>query len=236
MFFYFAFLTGQTELLKKLFYDSSFEDYIKKVMKHIISYHAAEKEQLEIFQFIITNQNPDEINYWFCDYLYIGGTPLHIAAENGHLSVCKLIIPHLRDQNPPRRYNYGRIPLHLAAINGHFDVFKLFFENIKNPKNQFWEGETPLHLAAEKGHFDICNFIIQKLDAKKNPKENKNRTPLHHAAKNGFYSICELILQNVRIKCPKDETGVTPLHLAEKYGHLEICQLFEKKPKKRKIR
>ena len=114
------------------------------------------------------------------------------------------------------------------------DVFKIFFENIKikNPKNQFWLGETPLHLAAEKGHFDICNFIIQKLDAKKNPKDNKNRTPLHHAAKNG----CELILQNVRIKCPKDETGVTPLHLAEKYGHLEICQLFEKKPKKRKTR
>ena len=149
-----------------------------------------------------------------------------------------LCIPHLRVQNPPRRYNYGRTSLHLAAINGHFDVFKLFFENIKikNPKNQFWLGETPLHLAAEKGHFDICNFIILKLAAKKNPKDNKNRTPLHHAAKNGFYSICQLILQNVRIKCPKDETGVTPLHLAEKYGHLEICQFFEKKLKKRKTR
>ena len=48
--FYFAFLTGQTELLKKLFNDSSFEDYIKK-------------GQLEILQFIITNQNPYEITY-----------------------------------------------------------------------------------------------------------------------------------------------------------------------------
>jgi ankyrin repeat protein len=241
--FYFAFLCGQTETLKKLFNSSRFElaTGIKRVMKQIIIYHAADRGHMEMVQFIIQTQNPGEINYG-CYDCSNGNTPLHIASENGHLSICELIIPYLANKNP-RGFINGRSdrrsPLDLAALNGHLDVFKLFFENIddeKNPKNQFCLGETPLHLAAEKGPLNICNFIIQKLENKKNPRDYSNGTPLHRAAKNGFYSICELILQNVRIKCPKDENGVTPLHLAEKYGHLEICQLFEKKPKKRKIR
>ena len=230
--YYFAFLTGQTELLKKLFDGFGFKD----PMERVILYHAAEIGNLEIFHLVI--QTDVGKNPWCCDCGNTGDTPLHIAAEKGHFEICQLIIPYLRNKNPPRSYSYGRTPLHLAAINGHFDVFKLFFENIneKNPKNQFWLGETPLHLAAEKGHFNIFNFIIQNIEDKKNPKDYSNGTPLHRAAKNGFYLICELILQNVRIKSPKNEGGFTPRDLAEKNGHQEICQLFGKNPKKRKIR
>ena len=198
-------------------------------MKQSILYHAAERGQMEIVQFIIQAQNPRQINYMinfgFCNCSN-GNTPLHIAAENGQLSFCQLFIPYLTDKNP-RGYINGRFdrrsPLDLAALNGHLDVFKLFFENIddeKNPKNEFCLGETPLHLAAEKGHFNICNFIIQKLENKKNPRDYSNGTPLHRAAKNGFYSICELIVQNVRIKFPKDDNGFTPQDLAQENGHL----------------
>ena len=246
--FYFALLCGQTEILKKLFNSSTFEDHIKRAMKQTILYHAAERGQMEIVQFIIESQNPANprgiyysLNHGFCDCSN-GNTPLHIAAENGQLSICQLIITYLTDKNP-RGYRYNgrpdrRSPLDLAALNGHLDVFKLFFENNddeKNPKNEFCLGETPLHLAAEKGHFNICNFIIQKLENKKNPRDYSNGTPLHRAAKNGFYSICELIIQNVRIKFPKDDNGFTPRDLAQENGHQEICQLFEKNPKKRKI-
>ena len=241
--FHFAFLYGQTEILKKLFNSSRSElaTGIKRVMKQIIIYHAAERGDMEIVQFMIQTQNPGEINYGYCDCSN-GNTPLHIAAENGQLSFCQLIIPYLTDKNP-RGYINGRFdrrsPLDLAALNGHLDVFKLFFENNddeKNPKNEFCLGETPLHLAAEKGHFNICNFIIQKLEDKKNPKDYSNGTPLHRAARNGFYSICELIVQNVRMKFPIDDDGFTPRDLAQEYGYQEICQLFGKNPKKRKVK
>ena len=74
--FHFAFLCGQTEILKKLFNSSVFEDHIKRVMKKTILYHAAEKGQMEIVQFIIQpiiqTQNPRQINYvlnhGFCDW------------------------------------------------------------------------------------------------------------------------------------------------------------------------
>ena len=167
--FYFAFLTGQTEFLKKLFNDSSFEDYVKRVMKHIISYHAAEKGQLEIVQFIITNQNPDEINYWFCDHRYTGDTPLHIAAEKGHFDTCNFIIQKLDAKKNPKDYKNGRTPLHRAAKNGFYSICELILQNvrIKCPKDE--NGVTPLHLAEKYGHLEICHLFEKK------PKKRKIR-------------------------------------------------------------
>ena len=84
--FHFAFLSGQTEILKKLFNSSRLATGIKKVMKQILLYHAVERGHIEIVQFIVQTQNPGEINYGFCD-CGNGYTPLHIAAENGQLSI-----------------------------------------------------------------------------------------------------------------------------------------------------
>ena len=53
-------------------------------------------------------------------------TPLHLAAENNHLEVCKLI-KYLEDKSP-RDYR-GNTPLHLAAKEGHSDVYKLLYDH-----------------------------------------------------------------------------------------------------------
>ena len=41
-----------------------------------------------------------------------GWTPLHCAAENGHLSVCKLIVENVDDKNP--KDFMGTTPIHLT--------------------------------------------------------------------------------------------------------------------------
>ena len=43
----------------------------------------------------------------------LGQTPLHLAASNGHLDVCKHIMEKSANKNP--RNNDGETPLHLAA-------------------------------------------------------------------------------------------------------------------------
>ena len=55
-----------------------------------------------------------------------GTTPLHMAAMNGHLEVCKLV-RYVKDKNP--RDYAGNTPLHLAAIDGHSAVYKLLVDN-----------------------------------------------------------------------------------------------------------
>ena len=65
-----------------------------------------------------------------------GGTPLHGAAEGGHLELCKLILSaeNVVDKNPVCDH-IGVTPLHLAAVKRHYEVCELIIQNVivKNP-------------------------------------------------------------------------------------------------------
>ena len=80
----------------------------------------------------------------------IGQTPLHCAAEFGHLTICILIIEKLAEKNPKTKL--GCTPLHTAAFHGHLEVYQYLmkFTKEKNPKD-LDVGRTPLHWAAKKG-------------------------------------------------------------------------------------
>ena len=53
-----------------------------------------------------------------------GNTPLHDAAEKGHLSIFDYIISKIpRLQNKHSKNASGDTPLHKAAIEGHLDIF-----------------------------------------------------------------------------------------------------------------
>lgn len=47
-------------------------------------------------------------------------TPLHWAAENGNLALCKLIVTNVEEKNPQDIYQ--NTPLHYAATSGHLEV------------------------------------------------------------------------------------------------------------------
>ena len=79
-----------------------------------------------------------------------GYTPLHLAAENGNLEKCKLIVEHVENKNPRTNMDMGWTPLHLAVRNGHFDVCKLIIERVKDKNPAIKDGWTPLHDAG--GH------------------------------------------------------------------------------------
>ena len=57
-----------------------------------------------------------------------GYTPLHIAARNGHLRICRIILEEVDDKNPVA--NDGLTPLYLAATNKHLEIFNIIYENV----------------------------------------------------------------------------------------------------------
>ena len=97
----------------------------------------------------------------------------HMAAANGHLAICELIIENAKDKNPKsfvgphlHPYNgsdgYDLTPLHLAANNGHFEICTLIIEMVenKNPKSGMaLEGMTALEMAKKWGHENISTLI-----------------------------------------------------------------------------
>ena len=155
-----------------------------------------------------------KLDKWF---LPQSATPLHLAAKNGNLSVCKLIIENVLDKNPT------------ACLYP-----ELREQKITNTQDQW----TPLHLAANYGHFSVCEFIIDNV-SEKNPKDQQKWTPLHSAAQNGHLTVCELILSNIR-KCntvrtgnpqsynPYDKLGNTPFNLAAQSSHEQVGTMIIK--------
>ena len=62
-----------------------------------------------------------------------GSTPLHLAAQEGHSSICRLIMHQMVDKNPAN--GFGITPLHYAAEEGHIAVCRLLIWQVedKNP-------------------------------------------------------------------------------------------------------
>ena len=61
-----------------------------------------------------------------------GMTPLHYAAKNGFVAICKLISETVTYIHP--QDNLGFTPFQLAEQNGHFEIFQLFERNPKRRK------------------------------------------------------------------------------------------------------
>ena len=176
-------------------------------------------------------------------------TPLHLAAKNGHLSVCKLIIENVLDKNPTAsnlnpplggRQQYDSTknymdtedrwtPLHLAASNGHFSVCELMIDNIsrKNPKDR--HGWTPLHSAAQNGHLRVCKLILSNILESKEYSMNFICNPSDNYGNNPFYLSTQFCHEQVKTAIkesilfnPSDNFGNNPFNLATQFCHEQV--------------
>ena len=152
-----------------------------------------------------------------------GWTPLHWAADFGHVEIAQLIMSHVDEKNPADRD--ASTPLHAAAQNGHIKVVQLIMLCVhkKNPANKY--GRTPLYWAAREGHAEVVQHILQNVEDK-NPTNKDGQTPMHAAAFMGHVKVVKLILQTVEDKSPTDKHGNTPLHWAAGNGHVEVVKFI----------
>ena len=64
-----------------------------------------------------------------------GQTPLHLAAKNGHLEICRLILANVNDKNPVN--HDGETPSQLAAYHGHLPVMELIKSALSKKGSKF---------------------------------------------------------------------------------------------------
>ena len=88
-----------------------------------------------------------------------GKTPLCLAVEWGHLSVCQWIFNNVQDKN--LKNDIGQAALHIAATTGQFEIFKMIFENVEDKNCLDVSKMTPLH-SARRGHLEIYRYILNQ--------------------------------------------------------------------------
>ena len=146
-----------------------------------------------------------------------GRTPVHAAAQNGHLNTVKLL--RARFYNPYCADNQGITPIYLAAKNGHYNVVqflaKLAFSLNHCPNTPAQDGRTPLHVAAEHGNLNIVMALVQATQGSNpNTPDKQGVTPMHLAVMNGHGNIIAILAPLIDNQLAKSDFGTSPIHYA----------------------
>lgn len=86
-----------------------------------------------------------------------GYAALHIAAYEGYLSVCEILLDYGMDVDLNIRNNRQLTPLHLACIRGHIDLAQLLVRSGADLNLTDNDGNSALHLAACNHHLRLLS-------------------------------------------------------------------------------
>jgi ankyrin repeat protein len=138
-------------------------------------------------------------------------TPLHAAAEMGHLEVTKLLLRHRADMDIRDRDN--RTPLHLASATGHLDTVQLLLDPHADGNSRRKKGATPLHQTVILKQAKLARMLLVRNTGIR-ARDKDGRTPLHLASEHGCHDVVRLLLDRGADVNVQDEYHRTPLHLA----------------------
>jgi ankyrin repeat protein len=87
-------------------------------------------------------------------------TPLILAAENGHLEVCRLLLDW--GAKVDTEGNDKQTALIKAALNGHLEVCRLLLDRGAKVDTHSWWNNTALIWAAWNGHMSVVKFLVER--------------------------------------------------------------------------
>ena len=158
-----------------------------------------------------------------------GNTALHVAAANGNLVLCKvlmMITPYLLNE----RNNMGRTAMHMAVTSGNDKVVLFFLEQERiQPDIADSNGLTPLHLAAESGIPSIVRLMLS-VDVNVNARDGKKGCAPFKLTrpKRKLLPTQQIeLIEKDRLRHTRcSRSGRSPLHFAAMNGKAEAAQML----------
>ena len=152
-----------------------------------------------------------------------GKNCLHIAADNGHINLWRMLISkHNADVQLPD--NNGWTALHYFAKNGSYELAKVVADMGTDIKLQTNEGKDCLHIAADNRHFNLCMTLINKHNFDAQLPDLAGWTALPYFAESWSYELVNAVADMEIDINLKTNNGENCLHIAADYVHLHLCR------------
>ena len=215
---------GHLEFCRALIEKHNFRPCVTDKKKMTPLHHSTSSGNHELFKFFA-----DITNDIYCEAKN-GGNCLHIAAFNGHLTLCEELLGKYKFAFNIAD-NDGLAPLHYSASSGNYKIFKLFADMTSDIYLKTKSGANCLHMAAMNGHLDLCKTLLEKHNFNVKMADNHGRKPLHYSAMSGSYELCKFFLENGSDIYMESKDGCNCFHFAANNGHLKFCKTLLEKHK-----
>ncbi|KAF8788729.1 Poly [ADP-ribose] polymerase tankyrase like protein [Argiope bruennichi] len=157
-------------------------------------------------------------------------TALHIACQQGHTDVVKVLIKHKANVDKMTNAQHDKLtPLMFASQKGHLDVVKLLIEHGAQVEMKDKKQRTALTHAVINGHAHVTSYLL-RLGANPNSTDSSGNTLVHYAAAYGWYFCLKLLIEaGASLNLPND-WKITPLSLAFMKGHMGLVDFLVEQP------
>ncbi|XP_040330100.1 ankyrin repeat domain-containing protein 6 isoform X4 [Herpailurus yagouaroundi] len=152
-----------------------------------------------------------------------GRTPLHLAANKGHLSVVQILLKAGCDLDV--QDDGDQTALHRATVVGNTEVIAALIQEGCALDRQDKDGNTALHEASWHGFSQSAKLLV-KAGANVLAKNKAGNTALHLACQNSHPQSTRVLLLGGSRADLKNNAGDTCLHVAARYNHLSIIKLL----------
>jgi ankyrin repeat protein/L-ascorbate metabolism protein UlaG (beta-lactamase superfamily) len=150
-------------------------------------------------------------------------TPLHWAAQGGHIAIVKLLLAHGAAVDALN--NQKETPLVYAAEGGHLKLAELLIAHGADLNVRTAQRASPIHYALWADKTDMVKLLLKK-GADFKWDRGTGFTLLHEAANHQCLETVELLLKKGLTVDLKTSFGATPLHYAALHGTPEIASLL----------
>ena len=157
-----------------------------------------------------------------------GRSPLHYAAQHGHVEVIAFLIMHWHvavDQVD----RFGMSALHVASAHGHLPAVEKLVDLGATLDHCSHEGVLPLHCASVFGHKDVVEFFVDQCGMGVDVSEGESGTPIQLAVQFGWLELVRYLYDKQADLSIKNSDGHSLLSVAVQEGRFDVVEYLVSK-------